>query len=371
MRKVNYNDVKQFYKDNGYEIFINEEDYFNSQTKFSALNSEGYLIYTSYREFKGENGKARYWHKCNPYSIYNINHYCKINNLNIHTIDEEYVNLNKQKMKWVCSNCGDIFECRLGHIISGNKITCNKCSKERELNKRTYKINDVINVFLNNGLKLLEDYKNTKTYIKCETKEGYYVISNYNNCKNNSKPLIFHKLNPYTIYNIKHYININNIDVELLSNEYIDSKEKLKWKCKCGREYLCEWDRFYVQKAYRCERCSKSMSNLEKYVEDWLIKNNVNSIKQFKFDDCKYKRSVPFDFAIFKNNKLTNLIEVDGIQHFQPIEYFGGQDRFEERIIIDKIKDDYCKENNINLIRIPYWEFDENNTYINKLKILL
>ena len=48
------------------------------------------------------------------------------------------------------------------------------------------------------------------------------------------------------------------------------------------------------------------------------------------------------------------LIEFDGIQHFQPIEYFGGITEFKERKQNDEIKNNYCKINNIPLIRIPY-----------------
>ena len=50
------------------------------------------------------------------------------------------------------------------------------------------------------------------------------------------------------------------------------------------------------------------------------------------------------------------IIELDGIQHFEPVEFFGGEEGFKSLQERDAIKTNYCKENNIDLIRIPYWE---------------
>lgn len=63
------------------------------------------------------------------------------------------------------------------------------------------------------------------------------------------------------------------------------------------------------------------------------------------------ERLLPFDFY------LTNLnicIEYDGIQHFKPINIFGGLNGFILTKNNDEIKTSYCKENNIKLIRISY-----------------
>lgn len=49
-------------------------------------------------------------------------------------------------------------------------------------------------------------------------------------------------------------------------------------------------------------------------------------------------------------------IEFDGIQHFEPVEYFGGEKTFLRTIECDKIKNEYCSKNNIRLIRIKYDE---------------
>ena len=67
-------------------------------------------------------------------------------------------------------------------------------------------------------------------------------------------------------------------------------------------------------------------------------------------------RELPFDFYI---PDLNITIEYDGRQHYEIIDYFGGLDGFIDTKIRDTIKTIYCKENNIKLIRIPYWDFDK------------
>lgn len=69
------------------------------------------------------------------------------------------------------------------------------------------------------------------------------------------------------------------------------------------------------------------------------------------FDGCVYKNKLRFDFYLPDYNIC---IEYDGKQHFESIDWFGGKNSFLENQIRDKIKNEWCVENNINLIRISY-----------------
>lgn len=65
----------------------------------------------------------------------------------------------------------------------------------------------------------------------------------------------------------------------------------------------------------------------------------------------------------FKNKYTTETAKEyaqskDGIQHFAPFDYYGGEKKYQDIIKKDAIKNNYCKENNIPLLRIRY---DENN----------
>lgn len=98
-----------------------------------------------------------------------------------------------------------------------------------------------------------------------------------------------------------------------------------------------------------CSNCSNSIG--EKKVESYLRDNKINFSKNKKFDDCKNKVKLRFDFYLYDINTI---IEFDGIQHFKPIEYFGGQVKLEYTIQNDNIKNNYCLKNGIKLIRISY-----------------
>ena len=76
---------------------------------------------------------------------------------------------------------------------------------------------------------------------------------------------------------------------------------------------------------------------------------------QYKFDDCKFKYVLPFDFYLPQYNCC---IEFDGEQHYKIIKHFGGFDKFVDTKIRDTIKNEYCKNNDIKLIRISYWNFN-------------
>jgi hypothetical protein len=66
---------------------------------------------------------------------------------------------------------------------------------------------------------------------------------------------------------------------------------------------------------------------------------------------------------------MRTCIEFDGEQHFLPLSFFGGQEALDKLKINDKIKNDYCEDNYINLIRIRYNQIDDiNNILYENLK---
>lgn len=112
----------------------------------------------------------------------------------------------------------------------------------------------------------------------------------------------------------------------------------------------------------RCPRCTVSKG--EDGIQEWLSDNNIPYIAQYTFEDCKNVFELPFDFAIFDDNKsLKMLIEYDGEQHFKPVQFGGmsykrAQDNYKRCVHNDIIKNTYCKDNNIELLRIPYTKLD-------------
>lgn len=101
----------------------------------------------------------------------------------------------------------------------------------------------------------------------------------------------------------------------------------------------------------RCNKCrvSKGEARVISFLENYCIPYEY----QKRFEDCVSIKPLPFDFFV-----QGVAIEYDGHQHFETVDYFGGEKEFEATQRRDAIKTQYCADNGIHLIRIPYWEFD-------------
>ena len=94
-----------------------------------------------------------------------------------------------------------------------------------------------------------------------------------------------------------------------------------------------------------------------KKVEEFLIENLIEYRKEEKFEDCKFYKQLPFDYYLPKYNIC---IEVDGRQHDEIIPQWGGLEGFIDRKIRDTIKNVYCQQNDIKLIRIKEKDVRDN-----------
>ena len=105
-----------------------------------------------------------------------------------------------------------------------------------------------------------------------------------------------------------------------------------------------------------CPQCNESYG--ERQVRQWLEKHHITYQYQKTFDDCRDVRVLPFDFYIPEYNVC---IEYDGEQHFRPVKFDGKNDelaikQFEKIMLHDDIKNKYCENNMIHLLRIPYFK---------------
>ena len=125
-----------------------------------------------------------------------------------------------------------------------------------------------------------------------------------------------------------------------------------RWRCicDCGNEKIVLSQHLRAGGVVSCG-CT-SGSHGEKIVSEILKQNGIDYIPQHKFEDCRDTLMLPFDFYLPDYNFC---IEYDGQQHFEPINYFGGKKTFEKLKRHDQMKNDYCKDNNIGLLRLPYY----------------
>ena len=138
-----------------------------------------------------------------------------------------------------------------------------------------------------------------------------------------------------------------------LQSKYETTNQQVLLKHEvCG----CEWWSYpnnFLHYGIVCRQCEHTKSKGEELIKEYLDENEIEYLFQHTYDDLKHKRALAYDFYIPEKNLL---IEYDGLQHFKPIEYFGGEKAFKERQFKDNLKNEYAKQNNIDLIRIPYYE---------------
>jgi hypothetical protein len=103
---------------------------------------------------------------------------------------------------------------------------------------------------------------------------------------------------------------------------------------------------------------TKGISKGEIFIGNILKELNIPFTREKKFSDLRYKSFLRFDFY-FRVKNIEFVLEFDGRQHMLPIDFFGGQEAYDNLKIRDDIKEKYCIEKNIELIRIN----DKNKNY--------
>jgi hypothetical protein len=154
--------------------------------------------------------------------------------------------------------------------------------------------------------------------------------------------------------------------------KYVNNKTKIQMKHNlCGNIYEVQPKDFTKENGNRCPLCSKE-SNGEKLIKKYLKDKGLEYIQHFKDSNCMNHRTLEFDFKVLYN-KTYFLIEFDGRLHFHPYKNNEKEMKhLENQQTNDKIKNDFCKTNNIKLLRIHYNDIknisDILDNYIKSLK---
>ena len=160
----------------------------------------------------------------------------------------------------------------------------------------------------------------------------------------------YQKISQSLTYTTKDFIDkankVHNNRYNYCETNYINSKAKLKILCPIHGA-------FYQNAALHlqgngCPKCNESKG--ERIIRNWLEHHNIKYIAQYRFNDCRNKKPLPFDFYLPEYNTC---IEFDGEQHYKTPKDWLPIDNSQIKVN-DSIKTNYCKEYNIKLIRIPY-----------------
>lgn len=122
-------------------------------------------------------------------------------------------------------------------------------------------------------------------------------------------------------------------------------EEALFYCIKCAK-YFSQKPINHLQ-GYGCSLCCESKH--EKLIKRWLQTTDYKFEPQKVFPDLRYQNSLRCDFYIEQFNLI---IEFDGIQHFEPVEAWGGVEKFLKVQARDRVKNEYCTKKRINLLRM-------------------
>lgn len=139
--------------------------------------------------------------------------------------------------------------------------------------------------------------------------------------------------------------------IKRIEDKIVGSREAVQWfcKCDCGRETKVLASNLLNGNTQSCGLCKEnSHGNIK--IDNLLTEANIQFVREKRFDTCKDKTYLPFDFYV--ENKY--LIEYDGKQHFEDDSLYSN----DIGKLHDNIKNQWCKDNNIPLIRIPYTHYD-------------
>ena len=268
----------------------------------------------------------------------------------------DYINA-RTKVKIICPIHG-VFEQNANSHLNGHncyfcglKTTSIKCSMELE--KFIEKSNEI------HGDKYdynLVDYINSKTKVKiiCPIHGIFEQIPNCHLIGQGCTKCGIEKNKVINRKNIKDFIEesneIHNSKYDYSLVEYKNNRTKVK--IICTEHGIFEQTPSKHSYGQGCPFC-KTKSKGEEIISNILNNEKIIFINQKRFDDCRNIYPLPFDFYL---PELNTCIEFDGIQHFKPIKYWGGEKSLISNKKKDKIKTEYCKNNNIQLIRIKHDE---------------
>lgn len=125
--------------------------------------------------------------------------------------------------------------------------------------------------------------------------------------------------------------------------EYIDYNTKIKIICPIHGEFWQTPDNHLH--GHGCPHCNSS--KLEGTISNALKENKISFIRQQTYDWLKYKGNLFLDFYLPEYNVA---VECQGIQHYQPIEWFGGDEEFKTIIARDAVKKELCQKYGIKIL---------------------
>jgi very-short-patch-repair endonuclease len=266
------------------------------------------------------------------------------------------------KVELVCKEHGSFFVRPDAHI---RKVGCPVCNGG---------VKYTIDIFLKKAIETHGDlynydkveYENSskKVIINCST-HGDFEMLPKNHIIGQKCPSCSGVKRKTTESFIRKAILVHNNYYSYNLVSYINNRKKVDIICK--KHGIFSQNPKDHLNGHGCNKCS-NFSNGERKIEEILNNMGIDYLREYRFNSCISSKGtkLPFDFYL---PDLNIIIEYDGRQHFESVSVFGGDVAFNNLKNNDEIRNKWCLENKIELIRISYKE--EFSKLINNLKIKL
>ena len=265
----------------------------------------------------------------------------------------------------LCGRCGNKYETSIKEAKRGR--CCGECKNDRIRESHVkYKEGKVINQQGTILIKRLSGGR--KGIMKCGCCRKEYIASISDVARKNSVCVecgITHSGENRRIYHVGDVIESKNGIHFLFAEELESIMASDNTPTRRGRFYIINTDGSLDSKPFDCQIPSivnggvsgKNYSLGMRYVKDWLTKNNYIFQEEVTFKDLQGisgKGTLRFDFMVILPHKKI-IIEVDGEQHYRPVEYWGGKANFEKTQKRDELKNLYIEQKkDYEILRIPY-----------------
>jgi hypothetical protein len=285
----------------------------------------------------------------------------KANNIHNNKYDYSLVHYKNSatKIKIICPEHGIFVQSPNNHI--NKKQGCPKCIGR---NKTVFEItNDLNKIHKNKYNYDFSNYKNKHSKIKITCPiHGIFNQLTYQHFNGVGCPKCAGCKKKTTEEFIVESNNIHNFKYDYSLVNYKSAHKKIK--IICPEHGIFEQTPNSHLRGNKCMKCELNLSKGEFEITKYLKENNIIFIPQHTFINCKNIRCLPFDFYLSDYNMC---IEFDGEQHFKTSKVWGGQEKLKLIQLRDQIKTDFCKNNNIKLVRIKYNEniLDKLASYLN------
>ena len=365
MKKISEQEVREYLKKHGGWELISE--YINTHTPIVIIR-KGYKAQTTFSGFKANDNLIIFGHK-NPFYQENIATLIKEKNdkvVFVKAISQQKSGKHRIVVTMIDEK-GHEFVKTLEHILGDKHLCCKECSRDKQTEQHRKQYTEKwINRIDGTKYRILtkDDFITAESTIEVEEVDTGYKIEGNVITFIRGKAQAFNVFanSKYFIYNLNVYGKQNGLEsTPIKVTNKSASQTKVLFRCSCGKEFernIYKW----MDGSDVCLSCSEKCSKNERSLARYLEEKNIEYIQEYRFNSCYDIKPLPFDFYL---PQFKCLIEIDGLQHFKPTNYRGKLDdeavqkNFALQQRHDKIKNNFCKSNNIPFLRLPYFTFED------------